>query len=391
MTSRPGLVAALAALAVAAVALARTALPETALPETAIPESGPRSADDSASVSDVSADERAAWRRREAELLKRISELEEDLARERERRLAREAEWLEFTRALSALDVNRAPEPPGFARAPDASEGDGIGAEAAEKLERAAETARRRDARRADRIRVDLQAHLLAEQVLSLDVLEVGVLHDGWIGPVVIRTLDERGRPLGTLAAERLRLEASRSGHALTIVLEEGLERIAGQKIPFGPPTEEGSDRGGIRRLNLAGVDPRPWIESFPELFDPDVLIETPHDGSVDPLELRIAVDALLRGESSAGTWRLRELGGVLDGELRDVQLVELDRTGTVLRRLFADGLRVRRAGAGLELVLRDGVQIRGGRKAPFLQGIYRVFLPDANPETWARAAVPGL
>lgn len=384
MTLRLRFAAAFAVLGVAAIAVPRAGSRADA---------GTRLQDPPSEVTPPEADERAAWRRREAELLRRISELEADLTRERQRRLAREAEWLEFTRALSALDVTRAPEPPEFARVTDpaAVDPDSAEARAEEKIERAAEAIRLRGAQRADRIRADLQAHLLAEQVLSLDVLEIGVLHEGWIGPVVIRTLDDRGRPLGTLAAERLRLEASRSGHAVTIVLEEGLERIAGQKIPFGPPTEEGADRGGIRRLYLTGVDPRPWIESFPELFDADVLIETPHDGSVNPLELRVAIDALLRGESSAGTWRLRELGGVLEGELREVQLVELDRSGTVLRRLFADRLRVRRAGGGLELVLRDGVQIRGGRKAPFLQGIYRVFLPDADADAWVRAGVPGL
>ena len=53
--------------------------------------------------------------------------------------------------------------------------------------------------------------------------------------------------------------------------------------------------------------------------------------------------------------------------------------------------MRVRRTGGSLELVLSDGVQVRGGRKAPFLQGVYRVFLPDADAAAWEAAGVPGL
>lgn len=345
--------------------------------------------EDVAQESSPTADERAAWQRREADLLQRIAALEAELAVERERRMAREAEWLEFTRAITSLEVTGTPEAPEFAR--DPGSGDDAGERTARPEEVREQQAVERTRRRAERIRLDLRAHLLAEQVLNLDVLEVGVLHEGWIGPVVIRTLDERGRAVGTLAADRLRLEASRSGHVLTIVLEEGLERVGGRKIPFGPPTTEGGDRGGVRRLHLSGVDPKPWIDSFPELFDGDVLLETPHDGSVEPLQLRFVIDGLLQNESSGGRWRLRQLGGVLDGELRDVQLVELDRSGTVLRRLFADRMRVRRTGGSLELVLSDGVQVRGGRKAPFLQGVYRVFLPDADAAAWEAAGVPGL
>jgi len=340
-------------------------------------------------------DERAAWRGRERELEARIAALEAELALERERRLAREQEWLEFTRALSWLGGEQAPQPPAFLRAGlgepaapvAAGEGGKDGPDGTDGNDGAEEAERRR----AEELRTELRANLIAEQVLALDVLEVGRVHAGWVGPVVLRTLDDRGRPTGALAAERLRLEASRSGHALTLVLEEGYERVAGRKIPFGPPSEPGGERGGVRRIHLPGVDPRPWIETFPQLFDGATLHEVPDDGRHDLLALRVAIDALLRAETETGHWRLHDLGGVVGPDLFDVQLAELDRSGNVLRRLLADRMAVRRAGEGLELVLRDGVQVRDGRKAPFLQGLYRVYLPGADPLEWKAAGVPGL
>ena len=63
--------------------------------------------EDVAQESSPTADERAAWQRREADLLQRIAALEAELAVERERRMAREAEWLEFTRAITSLRVGR--------------------------------------------------------------------------------------------------------------------------------------------------------------------------------------------------------------------------------------------------------------------------------------------
>jgi hypothetical protein len=240
-------------------------------------------------------------------------------------------------------------------------------------------------------MRADLSAHLLAEQVRTLDVLELGRVHAGWTGPVVIRTLDDRGRPLGTLAAARLRLEASRTGHAVTLVLEEGQERVGGRVVPFAASPDGGDRAVGTRRIHLPGADPGPWIAAFPELFDPDALVTIPDDGRHDRLALRLTIDALLRGSTSAGHWRLRELGGVVDGDLMGVQLVELDARGSELRRLFADRARVQVSGGSIVLVLSDGVVARGGSKAPFLSGVYRVYLPGADPGRWREAGVPGI
>lgn len=329
--------------------------------------------------------ERGEWQRRESELGSRIARLEGDLADEQERRRAREQEWLEFTRAITSLAVPGTPAPPEFAAPPPEPEAPAAGGE---ERSRAAEEAA---ARRSAEVLRDLRALLLAEQVLALDVLEVGRVRDGFTGPVVVRLLDDYGRPAGTLAAERLRIEASRAGRSVTLVFEEGYESHGGVPVPFGTPEEPGSRRGGLRRIHLGRVDPEPWIEALPELVEARVLLDTPDDGLWNVPEVRMRVDELLRADPSGGHWRLRALGGVVGDELRDVEVVELDHESRVHRRLFADVLRVRGQGRGVELVLEDGVQERLGRVAPFLDGTFRIFLPRARAEGWTDAGIPGL
>lgn len=340
------------------------------------------------------ADELAELRRQVAELLTErdalaaeVERLRADLATQAEQHTRREREWLEFTRTLSSLPVPEAvelPERPAFAVEPPAEvELDPAAAAAA-----AAQVAA---ASRAVRARNDLNALLIAEHVFALDVIELGSVHDGWAGPVVVRELDDRGRMVGTLAADRLRLEASRAGRSVTLVFEVGWQSRGGLRTPFGPPATEGGERGGSRRVQLPGVDPAPWIEALPELLRPEDLLPTPDDGRWNLVELRLLLDERLRLDSPAGRWRLVALGGVVGGDLLDVHLAELGASGRVERRLFADTLRVRPRGAGLELTLRDGVIERDGQKAPFLQGRYRLYLPDADPEVWRGTGVPGL
>lgn len=324
--------------------------------------------------------ERETWREREVELLARIGELERSLARERERRTAREVEWLEFTRAISALEVPQTPSPPDFLEIPQESSPPGP---SAGEL-----AARERAAARSARVLADLRAFLLAEQVLALDVLEVGSVNGGWTGPVVVRLVDDLGRPSGTLVAERLRLEVSRAGRSVTLILEEGYESHGGVAVPFGPPSEPGSRRGGVRRIELPGMDPLPWIEAFPELVG-EATAAVPDDGLWNLVELRMRLDGLLRDDTSGGHWRLRSLGGVTGTTLHDVQLVELDDRARVVRRLFADRMQLLARGRGVELRLEDGVQMRGDARAPFLDGRYRVFLPRARAAAWG--SLPGL
>lgn len=316
-----------------------------------------------------------------------VQELREELVEREARHLAREQEWLELTRALSSLELPEEldrPQEPSFLVSdepePAADPEPGTGA-----FEEAQAQAR------ALRARNDLNAMLVAEHVFALDVLELGRVNQGWAGPVVLRQLDDRGRLIGTLAADRLRLEASRAGRSVTLVFEVGWESRGGVRTPFGTPEEAGSDRGGTRRVNLPGVDPDPWIEAFPELLPSEALRATPDDGLWNLIELRLALDERMRTDSPAGRWRLVGLGGVVGGDLLDVHLAELGAGGRVARRLFADTLRIRDRGQGLELLLLDGVIERDGQKSPFLEGSYRLFLPDARRQVWEAAGAPGL
>lgn len=336
--------------------------------------------------------ERRVWRAREAELLARIGGLEQALASEQQLRLAREQEWLEFTRVLTSLDLPAQPTPPAFLAEALAPSVDPVAAE--EERARLARLARGRE------MRARLRALLSAEQVFSIDFLELGEPHvhqgRGAVGPIVARLTDDRGRLIGALAANHLTLEVSRAARTVTLVLSEGYETRSGQRVDFEGGAEA---RGGTRRIFLPSVDPAPWIETLPELVSPEDSLALLDDGRWDLQALRIRLNELLRragpdgdsGTSGGAGWRLRALGGVLGDSLCDVQLVEYADDGAVRRRLFADRMVIGRLGRAVELVLRDGSQERRGRVAPFLDGRYRVALPRAGADDWAAAGVPGL
>jgi hypothetical protein len=221
-------------------------------------------------------------------------------------------------------------------------------------------------------------------------MLESGVLADGAIGPVVLRALDDGGRPVATLSARRLRLEGSRAARTVTIVLEDGFERRSGEKIPFeGPATEEG--RGGVKRIELPDIDPSPWIEQLPELFRAEDKAPLADDGLWDLGAVRAGLNLLLREDVSGGWWRLASYGGVQAGVLRDVQLDGLDAQGRLERKLFADRMQISAQERGVKIELQDGAQLRGDSKTPFLDGRYRIFLPRASVEAWRKAGIPGI
>jgi hypothetical protein len=249
---------------------------------------------------------------------------------------------------------------------------------------------------RAEEMRATLQGLLEADGVHNYQILTLGRLEDGHAGPVVVRLVDARGRPSGLMAAERLRLEASRAGYTVTILLEEGYEEHGGVSLPFdgatGVATRGRKPRGGVRRVTLPGVNPAPWIEALPELFGVEAQGGPPDDGLWDLIAVRQEFNRLLVADPSVGRWRLAGLGGLVAGVLRDVQLVELDGAGRPLRRLFADALSLEKGGdGGLRIELTDGVQMVGGERTPFLEGRFRLILPRAEPKAWEAAGLPGL
>lgn len=330
--------------------------------------------------------ERLDWAAREAGLLKDIDELRAELVVERTAHEVRESEWLDYTRLLSALPVPEAPGAPEFMQ-------DLVRA-ALEQADPALAAAEHQAQVRAYEMRRDLRALLAAEQVYSLEVLEVGRLHGDWTGPFVARMVDEYGRPVGTLAAERMRLERSHSARTVTLIFEEGYENRGDGRSPFAGSSEKTSVdpwRTGVRRVHLPGVDPDPWIAALPELFG-DLTRSAPmDDGTVDHALLRARINELLMRSSGGSRWRLHSLGGVWRGELRDVQLVEFGAGNNVLRRLFADRLLVRRNGRGVRLDLHDGVQLRSDQRVPFLDGRFPIVLPRADGAAWSAAGLPGM
>jgi len=317
-------------------------------------------------------------------LRERLEALELELALEREARLRREQEWLTYTRTVSALvPSSRRAELPAFGphlpAVAEASAGDQVGPDEAELAAQ----------RRVEEVRSGLRALLAAEAVRGLDLLEVGRVGEDHAGPVVFRLLDDEGRLAGSLYAERLRLEASLAGRSLTLVLEDGHESHGGQRTPFGNDADPTGPAAS--RIPLQGLDPAPWIESLPELFGQAPSDAPPDDGLWDLAYVQVKLNELLREDGTAGWLRLRRLGGVRNGVLRDVHAEVLDPQGRLERRVFADRLTLEDSGGGIVLRFEDGIHLRGDERSPFLAGGWRVWLPRARAQTWVGAGLPGL
>ncbi|MDZ4774444.1 MAG: hypothetical protein SGI72_15055 [Planctomycetota bacterium] len=236
-----------------------------------------------------------------------------------------------------------------------------------------------------------LRMLLAAEQITSLDLLESGALHGDWVGPIVLRVLDDRGRPLGAIAADRMRLEGSRAARMITIVLENGYERRGGVKVAFEGSPVDATGRGGVRRIAIPECDPNPWIERVPELFVALERAELIDDGGRDLNALRSTLNELLKNEAESGWYRVQGIGGARGRVLRDVAIDRLDKDGHVERRYFADRMSIHREPLGLQLSLEGGSHVKRDQKTPFLDGRCRIFLPRANVAAWEKAQIPGL
>ena len=315
-----------------------------------------------------------------------ILELRAELAAADERRIAREREWLRFLRNLDEL---RIPKPsPERAFVPDLP---------AEELAPIAEPAPvpidpARLEREAALARA-LRSLVSVEGLTSLDLLEAGHLGDGWIGPVLFRVLDGRGRLAGSLYAERLRLEGSRAARTLSLVLEAGYEMRGGERVAFGPGHAlDGTPiEGGVRRLQILDCDPTRWAEPLGELFgrsEPPGIVD---DGRWSLVYVKGALNRLLKQDASEGYWRVKSVNGVLEGALREVHLERFDRSGSLESRVFADRMRIVRQERGFLLELESGALLRGEEKAPFLDDRFRIFLPRAVHAEWESAVLPGL
>lgn len=386
-------------------------------------------ADKTAPVPDNNAELEAA-RARIAALEAQVHDLRVALDAAEESRVQREREFLRFTEGISHLGVLAGGVAPTFATQVPATEHAADAAPVATSAAPADPAAAKPatdvahdatvdvlaqalspdtpvaapivDANRSNAIHLNLRALFAAEQVQGIDLLESGNLQNGFVGPIVMRELDAYGRPFGSIAADRLRLEASRAARMVTIVLEQGCERRDGISTPFAGGPADANGRAGQRRIVLSDCDPRAWIESMPELFPKGAQDESLDDGRVDLPKLRAEINMLLHEEAGAGvdstagsriagdSYRLQGMGGVQGCVLRDVALDQFDRDNHLVRRLFADRMVFLRETHGLQILMQDGSQVRGDEKAPFLDGRYRIFLPRADVDAWVKAGVPG-
>lgn len=300
------------------------------------------------------------------------------------KRVAREREWMEYSSLLARVPPERLPGGEPFRVELEAQDSPAPSAPEVAPVDP-------RQAERSRELAQGLSLLLRLEQVRGLDLLECGDFSDDSIGPVVFRLLDGEGRLSGGLYAERLRLEGSRSARTLTLVLENGYEMSGGVRQAFADESPERPSTP-TRRIVLEGVDPTRWVDSLGALFGEQGLDLSGDDGLWDLLAVRRALNDLLVLQKSAGHYRLRQLGGVSDGVLRDVHVERLDASGQVERRLFADRMRIARTNSGIELCLEQGVQVRGDdQRVPFLDGRFRILFPAADGAVWAAAGIPGL
>lgn len=323
----------------------------------------------------------AATRAEYEHLKLRLAQLEQELARVEEDRVAREREWLGYTRAISGLSNSVIPVEVVFR---STLQEEAVAQEKKKSVERLAQESRSHEAF------ITLRSLFVSEGIEGYDFLEAGLVEDGWTGPVVLRMLDQMRRPVGSLSAARLRLEGSQSSHTLTLIFEEGYERRGGRKIPF----EGGSLQdltGAVRRIVLPSVDPGPWQEALPELFGEAQDAGPIDDGTWDLTVVQLRLNELLREDAAAGHYRLRSIGGIRDSVFQAVHLEQRDSEGHIIRRLFADKLTLEVLDQGVWITLLGGAQIRGDEKLPFLGGRYRIFLPGARIDAWRDGRLPGL
>lgn len=317
-------------------------------------------------------------------LQKEIRETRAQLVESNRARIKREEEFLNYTKMITSLVPPEAPPEIVQALTGEVPESSLPKEDEALILERASRKAR------ADEIARLMRSYMRVDQFDSLDLLELGTLGDGWVGPVVFRIIDERGRPAGSISADRLRLEGSRAGWTLTFVFEAGYERRHGERVPF-ENTMPGEERGGERRILLSHTDPGPWFEVMPELFGearPEAIAD---DGLWHAVLVHRRLNELLAYDAADGSYRLSRLGGVVDGVLRNVEVEQLTSEGHIVQRLAADRLEIAEDERGVQLTLRDGVLMKGAKQHAFLDGRYRIYLPRAKHEDWRAAGLPGL
>lgn len=232
-----------------------------------------------------------------------------------------------------------------------------------------------------------LTALLRLEGVRSFDLFDAGAVlraadatAPAGAGPVILRRFDPEGHLAGHLYARRLTLSGSRSGHTLTLHLEDGHSSAGGLRQPFAQ---------GRLNLPLRNVNPAPFLQAFPELFV-EAPVAVPDDGRYPKAWLQYTLNRLLAEDAGGSHYQLAWYEGVAEECLRTVELIETDLQGRELRRLFADRLSIELTGERLALVLEQGVSQRAGESMPFLDGRLKLYFPRADMARWRSSGLPG-
>jgi hypothetical protein len=318
-----------------------------------------------------------------AVLRERLRVCEAELSQEQQRRLAREEEWLAYTRAIALLGPPALIERlPAFGPQVPATE---LVDPDAPREPTAAEHAQ---AQRDELMRVKLRTLLAAEGVRGLDLLTLEGVGADRAGPALFRLLDGSGRLSGSLFAARVRLEGSIAGRTMALVLEDGYESHGGERTLFGSADEP--EGPAPWRLTLRDIDLRPWLEELAPLFGDAPPELPPDDGRWDLAYVTIKLNELLRQDIDSGWFRMRRCGGIEAGVLRDVHFEISTPDGALERRIFADRLRIQPTSEAVILDFEDGVHERGEERMPFQDRGYRVYLPRARAAEWKAAGLPG-
>ena len=119
-----------------------------------------------------------------ARLEAQLSQVRQRLVESDSARIKREQEFLDYTQMITSLVPKEAPPEVLLALTGEVPESSLPKEDPAVLAERASRKAR------AEEIAVGLRSMMRIEQFDSLDLLEVGTLGDGWVGPVVFRLLD---------------------------------------------------------------------------------------------------------------------------------------------------------------------------------------------------------
>ncbi len=190
----------------------------------------------------------------------------------------------------------------------------------------------------------------------------------------------------GLVKAAEAEFELHRMTATLVLRLRDGYRRRGSTRLALPP---------GGTRIDLTEVNVAAWLAHWPELAR-DEESATPLAEAVQPVRnpaveaVRQAVDELLARPRSYGYYRLTALGDLEGGRLRLVQIPWYDAGGRLVKTLEADSLEIRLHPTGtVELLLRDGAILEGGRRLPFYEDRYRLYLPGQDLEAWRAAGAP--